>query len=105
MNKAGGNWVQGDSFFGRQSEVEELSERVGGGHTLVVGPRRMGKTSLVRETLRRLQDNGECSTFFVDVEVAENPADAIVAIAAECRSATGKWRRAGKALRNLGTRR
>ena len=61
----------------------------------------MGKTSLVRETLRRLQDNGECSTNFVDIGVAENPADAIVAIAAECRSATGKWRRVGKALGNL----
>ena len=60
----------------------------------------MGKTSLVRETLRRLQANGECTTFFVDIEGAEDPADAIVAIAAECRSATGKWRRAGKAIRN-----
>lgn len=101
MNKAGGNWVQGDSFFDRHSEVEELSERVrAGSHTLVVGPRRMGKTSLVRETLRRLEDNGECTTFFVDIEGAEDPADAIVAIAAECRSATGKWRRAGKAIRN-----
>lgn len=101
MKKAGGNWVQGDSFFDRLIEVEDLSERVrAGSHTLVVGPRRMGKTSLVRETLRRLQANGECTTFFVDIEGAEDPADAIVAIAAECRSATGKWRRAGWALRN-----
>lgn len=101
MKKAGGNWVQGDSFFDRLIEVDDLSERVrAGSHTLVVGPRRMGKTSLVRETLRRLENNGQYRTFFVDIEGAEDPADAIVAIAAECRSATGKWRRAGRALRN-----
>lgn len=102
MNKAGGNWVQGNSFFDRQSEVEELSERVrAGSHTLVVGPRRMGKTSLVRETLRRLEEKGKCTTFFVDIEGAEDPADAIVAIAAECRSATGVWSRFSKAIRNV----
>ena len=101
MKKAGGNWVQGDSFFDRLIEVEDLSERVrAGSHTLVVGPRRMGKTSLVRETLRRLQANGECTTFFVDIEGAEDPADAIVAIAAECRSATSVWSRFSKAIRN-----
>ena len=102
MKKASGNWVQGDSFFDRDGEVQELSERVrAGSHTLVVGPRRMGKTSLVRETLRHLQDNGECTTFFVDIEGAEDPADAIVAIAAECRSATSVWSRFGKAIRTV----
>ena len=55
MRKAGGNWVVGDRFFDREAELEALSERVREGtHTLLTAQRRMGKTSLVRELLRRL---------------------------------------------------
>ena len=62
MRKAGGNWVVGDRFFDRESELEALGDRVQEGtHTLLTAQRRMGKTSLVRELLRRLKDNGRCS--------------------------------------------
>ena len=55
IEKAGGNWVDGHRFFDREVEVEALSERIrDGAHTLLTAQRRMGKTSLVRETLRRL---------------------------------------------------
>ena len=56
LRKAGANWVEGDRFYDRESELEALTERVGDGiHTLLTAQQRMGKTSLVRELLRRLK--------------------------------------------------
>ena len=55
LRKAGANWVDGDRFFNREVELEMLAERARDGiHTLLTAPRRMGKTSLVRESLRCL---------------------------------------------------
>ncbi len=53
LRKAGSNWVEGDRFFDRDAEIRALTERIREGtHTLLTAQRRMGKTSLVRETLR-----------------------------------------------------
>ena len=83
LRKAGGNWVAGDRFFDREVEIEALMERVEDGiHTLVTAQRRMGKTSLVRELLRRLEEWGDFETVFVDLEDASTAADAVVEIAA-----------------------
>ena len=74
----GSNWVYGDRFFDREAEIEALRGRVGNGtHTLVTAQRRMGKTSLVRELQRRLDDEGQFATVFVDLEAAMDGADAI----------------------------
>ena len=76
LRKGGGNWVEGDRFFDRAFEIEALEERVREGtHTLLTAQRRMGKTSLVRELLRRLDDRGASETVFVDLEAAMDPAD------------------------------
>ena len=91
--KAGGNWVEGDRFFDRDAEIEALAERVRDGtHTLLTAQRRMGKTSLVRELLRRLADEGRFETIFVDLEGATDSADAIAEIGFRSRSAQGAWR-------------
>ena len=83
LRKAGGNWVAGDQFFDRDIEIEALTERVEDGiHTLVTAQRRMGKTSLVRELLRRLEERGDFEPVFVDLEDASSAADALVEIAA-----------------------
>ncbi|MDE0226579.1 MAG: ATP-binding protein [Gammaproteobacteria bacterium] len=92
MRKAGGNWVDGDRFFDREAEVEALVERVHDGrHTLLTAQRRMGKTSLVRETLRRLKEGGEVESLFVDLEDAMGPEDVVAEIAAQTLSAQGRW--------------
>ena len=40
MVKAGGNWVDGDRFFDRETELEALRERIGDGtHTLLTAQR------------------------------------------------------------------
>ena len=92
MRKAGGNWVDGDSFFDREAELGALTERVREGtHTLLTAQRRMGKTSLVRELLRRLKQGGQCETIFVDLEGAASPADAVAEIAFQSRALLGTW--------------
>ena len=92
LRKAGANWVAGERFFDRESELETLKERVNdGNHTLLTAQRRIGKTSLVRELLRRLDEEGEHETLFVDLEGAENAGDAIAEIAFEARSLESVW--------------
>ena len=67
-------------------------ERVRDGrHTLLTAQRRMGKTSLVRETLRRLKEGGEVEPLFVDLEDAMAPEDVVAEIAAQTLSAQGRW--------------
>ncbi len=94
LRKAGANWVDGDRFFDREAELEELRERVqNGAHTLLTAQRRMGKTSLVRELLRQLEDDGHYATVFVDLEAANDPADAIAEIAIRAKPVQAVWRR------------
>ena len=94
LRKAGANWVDGDRFFDREVELEVLAERVRDGtHTLLTAQRRMGKTSLVRELLRRLEAEGRFETIFVDLEDAGTPADAIAEIGTQSKSARSIWRR------------
>ena len=94
MQKTVGNWVVGGDFFDREAELDALTERVRKGtHTLLTAQRRMGKTSLVRELLRRLKDGGQAKTVFVDLEIAATPADAVAEIAIQSGAAhgTGSW--------------
>ena len=94
LTKAGANWVDGDRFFNREPELEALRERVrDGNHTLLTAQRRMGKTSLVRELLRRLDEEGRYETIFVDLEAANSAADAVTEIAVQSRSVHSAWQR------------
>ncbi|MDE0147241.1 MAG: AAA family ATPase [Rhodospirillaceae bacterium] len=94
LRKGGSNWVEGDRFFNREAELEALEERVQDGtHTLLTAQRRMGKTSLVRELLRRLKAGREFETVFVDLEAAADPADAIAEICVQARPLRGAWGR------------
>ena len=102
LRKAGGNWVEGDRFFDREAELEALLGRVRDGtHTLLTAQRRMGKTSLVRELLRRLKDEGRFETIFVDLEGASTPADAVAEIGFQSRSVQGAWSRIKSLFANV----
>lgn len=97
LKKAVGNWVDGDRFFDRENDITALREHVSEGiHTLLVAQRRMGKTSLVRELLRRLKGARDVDTAFVDLEDARDPADAIVQISLESRHLQSIPRRTGE---------
>ena len=94
LKKAGSNWVEGDRFFDRKAELDVLKARVqNGNHTLLTAQRRMGKTSLIRDLLRRLKAEGHFETVFVDLEDATTAADAVVEIGFESRHVQGAWHR------------
>ncbi len=76
-----GPWVTGDEFFDRIAEVERLTQLLDeNNNILLVAPRRIGKTSLVRETFRRMAKRGEDYPVFVDVQDCKTPEDVIVAL-------------------------
>ena len=102
LKKAGSNWVSGNKFFDRETDLALLRKRIlHGEHILMTAQRRMGKTSLVRELFRRLEEEGEVQTVFVDLEGARTPRDAIAAIAAASRSVRGAWSRLKSSLGTL----
>ena len=92
LKKTTGMWVSGEAFFDREPELDWLADRVHNGtHTLLTAQRRMGKTSLVRELFRRLDDERSAETVFVDLEGAATAADAVTEIVVQARSAHGAW--------------
>ena len=81
MRSALGKWVTGEDFFDREAELRILEEKVEhGNHVLLVGQRRIGKTSIVRELGRRLQEK-DWIFLFADMEGETCPEDAIAALA------------------------
>ena len=95
LRKTVGNWVDGERFFDRESDLATLRQHVSDGtHTLLTAQRRMGKTSLVRELLRTLDGSPDIRTAFVDLEDARDPADAIVEISLATRHLRSLPRRA-----------
>ena len=102
MRKGGSNWVDGENFFDRETDLEALEERVRDGtHTLLPAQRRMGKTSLVRELQRRLAGTGDFEVVFVDLEAATDPADAIAEIGVQAKSVRAAWDRIKTGFANL----
>lgn len=99
LEMAGASWVDGERFFGRQVDLELLTERVRrGSHTLLTAARRMGKTSLVRELLRQLRETGDFETFYVDLEAADDHRHAVAEIGSCCASTKGVGDRISRVL-------
>ena len=95
------NWVEKDQFFNRETEIRALRERVENGtHTLLTAQRRMGKTSLVRELLRILNEEGRFTTVFVDLESSMNEIDAVAEIASRTQTVQSGWSRLRSRLGN-----
>ena len=81
MRSATGRWVSGNDFFDRELELKVLETHIqDGNHILLTGQRRMGKTSIVQELGRRLEEK-HWIFIFTDVEGATCAEDAIADIA------------------------
>ncbi|UCC29979.1 MAG: hypothetical protein JSU86_17485 [Phycisphaerales bacterium] len=100
LKQAGGNWVTGDRFWGREKDISLFIERLDeGAHPLLVAQRRMGKTSLMRETARRLADRYVC--LFVDLQKSWKAADAVVALSLAVHPHRTLWQKGRHLFANI----
>ncbi len=95
-----GNWVEGDKFWDREHEVEKLTELLDeGAHVVIVAPRRIGKTSLMREVARRI--GGKYICLHVDLEKSFSPADAVVELSVATQPHRRLWEKTWEMFRNV----
>ncbi len=100
MKRAHGNWVSGDRFWNREHELELLIEYLEeGAHLLITAPRRIGKTSLMREAMNRLEKRFTC--LFIDLQKSATAADAIVELGAATRLHASLWKKTENVFRNI----
>lgn len=91
VNKVG-PWVCGNEFWDREAEVSRLIELLDARENiLLVAPRRVGKTSLMRETLRQLDVRQRDYGLFVDVQDCVSPEDVVVSISMATRPVQNLW--------------
>jgi uncharacterized protein len=92
LKMALGNWVEGERFWGRETDLKIFIGRIdAGAHQLVIAQRRMGKTSLMKETARQLQDRYLC--LFVDLQKSESAPDAIAEISLAVKPHQSLWKK------------
>lgn len=95
-----GNYVVGESFFGRSDELALLRSRLQARqHVTLIAQRRMGKTSLCKEAARCFSD--EFTFFYVDLQHKRDAADAVAAIAATAREHVAAWTKVRALFGNL----
>jgi len=85
-----GNYASGDRFWDREREVADIAGYLARGESvLVTGPRRVGKTSVVRRVLTNLAASR--LTLFVDVEQYAEPGELFAALGAEASRDAAAW--------------
>jgi Flp pilus assembly protein TadD len=70
-----------------------------GAHLLLTAPRRIGKTSLLKETARRLAGPFLC--LYIDLQKAESAADAVVELSLATREYQSAWDRVSSVFQNV----
>jgi hypothetical protein len=89
-----GPWVIADEFWDREKETQRFIELIDDGENLlIVAPRRIGKTSLVKESLRKIEARNHDIGLFVDVQDCSGPEEVIVAISIATRPYQRVWRK------------
>jgi hypothetical protein len=98
---AHGKWVDGDQFWGRGTDLRIFISRIdSGAHSLLTGQRRMGKTSLLKETSRQLQDRYLC--LFVDLQKCASAPDAVVELELAVNPYQSMWKKVlGRVVENV----
>ncbi|NQT33789.1 ATP-binding protein [bacterium] len=100
LTKGGGNWVRGDRFWDREIDLKLFIERIDEGqHISLVAQRRMGKTSLMKEAARQLEDRYTC--VFVDLEQCNSAADAIATLSVKLKRYRHLWDKAKDVFANI----
>lgn len=100
LTQAHGVPVTGDRFWDRDTELALLAEYIEEGAQLsLVAPRRMGKSSLLLETARRLGERFRC--LYVDLEKSNSAADAIAELSVATYSSAPLWRKTKSLFSNV----
>ena len=100
LKQGHGNWVVGEQFWDRETDIDSFIELIDEkAHLLLVAQRRMGKTSLMREVKRRLEDRYVC--LFVDLQKAKNGPDAIVELTLATLPHASLWERGQAIFANI----
>ena len=100
LQRSTGNWVDGERFWDREPEMELFAERMEqGAHLLIAAPRRIGKTSLMKEAARRLSGHYLC--LFVDLQKAHSAEDAIVELSMAAHAHAPLWEKAKGLFHNV----
>jgi AAA+ ATPase superfamily predicted ATPase len=96
-----GGPVQPEDLVGREAYIDALVRRLGSGQSLMIAaPRRLGKTSVVEEALRRLVDQG-CYTARVDIFAVTSRAELAEELADRCLENRTRLRRSIQAVRSF----
>lgn len=96
-----GNKADGDDFFDREREREDLWRHLEGNHIVLSGPRRLGKTSVLQRLAEEAPDHGLVARL-VDVGGCDSTASFIKALdrAIPDQTIAGHLRAAGRPLRD-----
>ena len=100
LKRAVGNFVTGDKFWDREEDIILFTELLDdSAHILMAAPRRIGKTSLMREIAIRIQDKYYC--LHVDLQKAESPADAIAELSKSTHPHKDLWEKTRDIFGNI----
>ena len=100
LERAVGNFVTGDKFWNRDREIETFVEYLDeGAHILMAAPRRIGKTSLMREVALRVRDRYYC--LHVDLQKSESSADAVAELGKATHPHRKIWAKTAEVFKNI----
>ncbi len=95
-----GPWVEKERFWDREQELADLIELLDeGANVLITAPRRIGKTSLIRETGNRLADRYCCIQ--LDLQKSHSPADVITELSVATRPYMDLWKKTKEVFKNV----
>jgi len=100
LKRGHGNPVTGDRFWDREDELTLLRNYIEEGAQLsLLAPRRMGKSSLLLETARRLE--GRFQPLYVDLQKSHSPADAVAELSVATRPHRPLWEKTKSVFSNV----
>jgi hypothetical protein len=92
LKMAHGNWVDGNRFWGRETDLRIFASNIdAGAHQLLIAQRRMGKTSLMKETARELATR--YLAVFIDLQKCSSAPDAIVELSLALHPYQPLWKK------------
>lgn len=95
-----GPWVDKERFWDREAELENLLELLDeGANILISAPRRIGKTSLIREAENRIGAGYCCLQ--LDLQKSNSPADIITELSVATRPHMKLWRKTKEVFKNV----